>query len=151
MQLDVTASNPADFTEVEKGAIEEQVERLLQTPYFSHSRRFPSFLRYVVRHTLEGQADAVKERTLGIEIFGRSADYDTSAVSLAPGSPHSLSKRNRGGGSLRTIFTCRDFRFKPRGFARAKAFLDRRFARASGRLRRRRRCVVVAVVATFCV
>jgi hypothetical protein len=37
------------------------------------------FLRFVVRHTLAGQADAVKERTLGIEIFGRSADYDTAS------------------------------------------------------------------------
>jgi|HubBroStandDraft_4_1064222.scaffolds.fasta_scaffold01027_7 hypothetical protein len=79
MQLDVPAANPADFTEVEKAAIEEQVERLLQNPHFSHSRRFPMFLRFVVRHTLAGQADAVKERTLGIEIFGRSADYDTAS------------------------------------------------------------------------
>jgi hypothetical protein len=79
MQLDTTAPNPAGFTEIEKAAVEEQVERLLQTPYFSHSRRFPMFLRYVVRHTLAGQADAVKERTLGIEIFGRDANYDTSS------------------------------------------------------------------------
>jgi hypothetical protein len=79
MQLDTTAPNPAGFTESEKAAIEEQVERLLQTPYFSHSRRFPIFLRYVVQHTLAGQADAVKERTLGIEIFGRGANYDTSS------------------------------------------------------------------------
>ena len=79
MQLDTAAPNPAGLTEIEKAAIEEQVERLLQTPYFSHSRRFPIFLRYVVRHTLAGHADEVKERTLGIEIFGRSADYDTSS------------------------------------------------------------------------
>jgi hypothetical protein len=79
MQVDATASNPVEFAETEKAAIEEQIERLLQTPYFSHSRRFPIFLRYVVQHTLAGQADAVKERTLGIEIFGRSADYDTSS------------------------------------------------------------------------
>jgi hypothetical protein len=79
MHLDATAAKPADFTEVEKAAIEEQLERLLQNPHFSHSRRFPTFLRFVVRHTLAGQADALKERTLGIEIFGRSADYDTSS------------------------------------------------------------------------
>jgi hypothetical protein len=79
MQVDATASNPADFTELEKAAIEEQVDRLLQNPHFSHSRRFPVFLRYVVQHTLAGHADAVKERTLGIEIFGRSADYDTAS------------------------------------------------------------------------
>src|ERR1700683_4061898 len=79
MQLDTTAPNPAGFTEIEKAAIEEQVERLLQPPFFSHSRRFPIFLRYVVQHTLAGQADAVKERTLGMEIFGRGANYDTSS------------------------------------------------------------------------
>jgi hypothetical protein len=79
MQVELPAANPADFSEVEKAAIEQQVERLLQNPYFSHSRRFPMFLRFVVRHTLAGQADAVKERTLGIEIFGRNADYDTSS------------------------------------------------------------------------
>jgi hypothetical protein len=80
MHFDVSsATNPADFSDVEKAAIEQQVERLLQNPYFSHSRRFPMFLRFVVRHTLAGQADAVKERTLGIEIFGRDANYDTSS------------------------------------------------------------------------
>src|ERR1700704_4175336 len=79
MQVAAPAPNPADFSELERAAIEEQVERLLQNPYFSHSRRFPMFLRFVVRHTLAGQADAVKERTLGVEIFGRHADYDTSS------------------------------------------------------------------------
>ncbi|HLX84909.1 MAG TPA: hypothetical protein VKR59_13490 [Terriglobales bacterium] len=79
MQVELSAANPADFTEVEKASIEEQVERLLQNPHFSNSRRFPTFLRFVVRHTLAGQADLVKERTLGIEIFGRSATYDTSS------------------------------------------------------------------------
>jgi len=79
MQVDAPAVNPADFTEAEKAAIEEQIDRLLQNPYFSHSRRFPMFLRFVVGHTLAGQADAVKERTLGIEIFGRNPDYDTSS------------------------------------------------------------------------
>src|SRR5258706_15182845 len=79
MQVDAPATNPADFSELEKAALEEQVERLLQNPYFSHSRRFPMFLRFVVGHTLAGQADEVKERTLGIEIFGRNPDYDTSS------------------------------------------------------------------------
>jgi hypothetical protein len=78
-QVELPAADPAALSEAEKAAIEEQVERLLQNPYFSHSRRFPTFLRFVVRHTLSGQTDLVKERTLGIEIFGRTADYDTSS------------------------------------------------------------------------
>ena len=73
-----TGSHTA-FSEDEKSAIQEQLERLLSNPYFSHSRRFPSFLRYVVEKTLAGQEDALKERTLGMEIFGRQADYDTAS------------------------------------------------------------------------
>jgi hypothetical protein len=67
------------LTDEEKLAATEQLERLLANPYFSHSRRFPSFLRYVVGKTLAGQEDDLKERTLGIEIFGRRAAYDTSS------------------------------------------------------------------------
>jgi hypothetical protein len=74
----VSGSHEA-FNEDEKSAIQEQLERLLNNSYFSHSRRFPSFLRYVVEQTLAGQEDALKERTLGIEIFGRQADYDTAS------------------------------------------------------------------------
>jgi hypothetical protein len=66
------------FSEEEKLAIKAQLERLLANPYFSHSRRFPSFLRYIIKATIDGQADLLKERTLGIEIFSKSADYDTS-------------------------------------------------------------------------
>lgn len=62
-----------------RNAIGEQLERLLASPYFSHSKRFPNFLRFVVEHTLAGDAEDIKERTLGIEIFGKDADYDTSA------------------------------------------------------------------------
>ena len=60
-------------------AILEQLDRLLASPYFSHSRRFPNFMRFVVEHTLAGDVDDIKERTLGIEIFGKDADYDTAA------------------------------------------------------------------------
>jgi len=66
------------FTEEEKIAIRAQLERLLANPYFSHSRRFPAFLRYIVNTTLDGQGDLLKERTIGVEIFGKSADYDTA-------------------------------------------------------------------------
>jgi hypothetical protein len=65
-------------SEEERSAIRGQLERLLENPYFSHSKRFPSFLRFVVEHTLSGQTDLLKERTLGIEIFGRDPDYDTA-------------------------------------------------------------------------
>jgi hypothetical protein len=79
MLVDSVTGTPAGFSEEEKNAIHLQMERLLANPYFSHSRRFPSFLRFVIDHTISGQTDVLKERTLGIEIFGKSADYDNAS------------------------------------------------------------------------
>ena len=79
MLADPIAENHPVLTEAEKAAVHEQLERLLASSYFSHSKRFPTFLRFVVQHALAGQAELLKERTLGIEIFGRNPDYDTAA------------------------------------------------------------------------
>ena len=75
--LEITTGHEV-FTADEKLAIEAQLERLLSTSFFSHSRRFPAFLRYVVEKTISGDTEHLKERTLGIEIFGKGADYDTA-------------------------------------------------------------------------
>ncbi len=56
-----------------------QLDRLLENPHFSHSKRFPTFLRFIVQEELEGRGDQLKERTLGIEVFGRHAGYDTTS------------------------------------------------------------------------
>ena len=79
MAVEPAAGSRGENNTEERTAILEQLERLLGNPHFSHSRRFPSFLRFVVDHTLSGQTDLLKERTIGIEIFGRDADYDTSS------------------------------------------------------------------------
>jgi hypothetical protein len=77
--LNDSATATAAFTDEERKAIHEQLERLLSNSHFKQSRRFPSFLRFVIDQTLQGQTDLLKERTLGIEIFGREADYDTAS------------------------------------------------------------------------
>lgn len=59
-------------------AVREQLDRLLLSSHFNQSRRFPTFLRYVIEQTLKGESDQLKERTLGIEVFGRGPDYDTA-------------------------------------------------------------------------
>jgi len=66
------------YGEAEKDDILRQLDRLLDNPHFSHSKRFPSFLRFIVHEELEGRGDQLKERTLGIEVFGRHAGYDTT-------------------------------------------------------------------------
>ncbi len=67
-------------TEEERRRVREHLEHLLTDPLFNNSKRLPPFLRYVVKEALEGKHEGqIKERTLGIVVFGRSADYDTNA------------------------------------------------------------------------
>jgi hypothetical protein len=79
MFTDSTTRETAISSEKEQEAVREQMNRLLANPFFSHSKRFPMFLRFVVEQTLAGEAENIKERTLGVEIFGRDAEYDTAA------------------------------------------------------------------------
>jgi hypothetical protein len=60
-------------------AIREQLERLLGHPLFSNSKRYPVLLAYTVEQTLKGNAAELKERSIGIEVFGRSPSYDANA------------------------------------------------------------------------
>jgi hypothetical protein len=57
-------------------AVREELQRVLSSPEFRTSKRSQDFLKYVVEHALNGQGDLLKERTIGIEVFGRSIDYD---------------------------------------------------------------------------
>jgi hypothetical protein len=56
--------------------VRAQLKRLLAHPVFKGSRRCPHLLEYLVEYALRGETDHPKERTLGIEVFGRQADYD---------------------------------------------------------------------------
>jgi hypothetical protein len=81
------------FSPAAKVAISEQLNRMVASPYFSHSKRLPNFLRFVVEHTLVGDVENIKERTLGIEIFGRDPDYDTSSDPIVRVTAAELRKR----------------------------------------------------------
>ncbi len=72
MMLNKTHPDQAITPEI----IEGQLERLQKSPHFSHSQRYPCFLNYVVRQTLQGHQDDLKERNIGVEAFGRAPDYD---------------------------------------------------------------------------
>jgi hypothetical protein len=79
MRIESAEKNHTSLSEPEKDAIRAQLERLLANAHFSQSKRFPPFLRFVTEHTLAGEAEYIKERTLGVEIFRRDAEYDTSS------------------------------------------------------------------------
>jgi hypothetical protein len=78
LQPEQLTENWTPCSEVEKGAVQQQLELLLASPLFHSSKRYPRFLRFVVARALAGQTDQLKERILGVEIFDRPADYDTN-------------------------------------------------------------------------
>lgn len=78
------ASSPTPFaitplSPEEKDRVRAQLDRLLQSSHFRNSKRYPTLLRYIVEETLEGRGLQLKERTLGIDVFGRPSDYDTAS------------------------------------------------------------------------
>ena len=64
---------------LEPTVIREQLDRLLGHPLFANSKRYPALLAYVVEQTLLGNAADLKERSIGIEVFGRAPTYDANA------------------------------------------------------------------------
>jgi hypothetical protein len=67
-----------EWSEETKAQALAQLARVLESHHFHSSKRCSLFLRYVVEHTLNNHHEPLKERTLGIEIFGRDAMYDTA-------------------------------------------------------------------------
>lgn len=63
---------------VPQEAVREELKRILASHEFRTSKRSQEFLCYVIDHTLSGNSDSLKERTIGIEVFGRTATYDPS-------------------------------------------------------------------------
>jgi len=76
-----------------RAEIRTQLTRLLASPLFNHSKHYPSLLRYVVNETIEGRGGHLKERALGVEVFGRDADYDTNADPVVRTSACEVRKR----------------------------------------------------------
>jgi hypothetical protein len=78
---DVNATRSARHPQAgdDRGAILNELRTVLASPHFSHSKRYPALLQFIVENTLEGRTDLLKERTLGVEVFDRPPTYDTNA------------------------------------------------------------------------
>jgi hypothetical protein len=58
--------------------VREQLRRLVAHPLFTNSKRYPVLLTYTVEQTLLGNGSELKERTIGVEAFGREPAYDVN-------------------------------------------------------------------------
>jgi hypothetical protein len=57
--------------------VRAQLNCIFAHPLFLHSKRSSALLKFLVTHTLAGESDALHERVIGIEVYGRDAAYDT--------------------------------------------------------------------------
>jgi hypothetical protein len=60
-------------------AVEEELDRVCNSEHFRTSKRSREFLQYIVRVTLDGRMDSLKERSIGIDLFGRDTSYEPSS------------------------------------------------------------------------
>jgi len=70
-----------------------ELERVLGSPLFRASRRCQNLLRRVTEQTVAGDPDSLKERALGVDVFGRPADYDTSQDPVVRASAAEIRKK----------------------------------------------------------
>ena len=57
-------------------AAREELERVLSSRCFARSEGLSRLLRFLVERQLEGRESEIKETLIGVEVYGRSPDYD---------------------------------------------------------------------------
>jgi len=62
----------------EREQVLKEVAGILNSAVFRSRKRYPALLEYIVTQKLNGREDSLKERVLGVEVFGRSPSYDTN-------------------------------------------------------------------------
>jgi TolB-like protein len=63
--------------ETEAQAAQAQLECLLQSDLFARSGQLSRLLQFLVQRHLQGRDQELKESVIGVEVFGRQADYDS--------------------------------------------------------------------------
>ncbi|HEY1501897.1 MAG TPA: hypothetical protein VGF88_20150 [Acidobacteriaceae bacterium] len=79
--------------EADTAAIRKHLTEVAEGAAFRSSHRSAQFLRYVVEQTIEGHLDSLKERVIGVELFGRSPTYDTGEDAIVRVTASDVRKR----------------------------------------------------------
>lgn len=79
--------------EADTVAVRKHLAEVTEGAAFKGSHRSAQFLRYVVERAIEGHFDSLKERVIGVELFGRSTTYDTSEDAIVRVTASDVRKR----------------------------------------------------------
>jgi hypothetical protein len=58
-------------------SLQRALDDLVASPPFRNTQQCQNLLLYIVKHTVSGEDNLLRERVIGSEVFGRKADYDT--------------------------------------------------------------------------
>ena len=67
---------------IPEAEIRAELERILASKGFTTAGRLSRLLRYIVDKTIAGDADQLKEYSVGVEVFDRDSSYDTRLDSI---------------------------------------------------------------------
>jgi eukaryotic-like serine/threonine-protein kinase len=70
--------NPDQLSAEQVQSVRSALQAMMASEAFAGSKRCQDFLRLVVNHALAGDVEELRERMIGVEMFHRPADYDTS-------------------------------------------------------------------------
>ncbi|MBM3810523.1 MAG: hypothetical protein FJW20_02690 [Acidimicrobiia bacterium] len=59
-----------------RAEVKSHLEDILASPVFKRAERQSLLLSYVVNHTLAGNTGAVREASIGVDVYGRPTDFD---------------------------------------------------------------------------
>jgi hypothetical protein len=76
--LENAAGAERGSAEIDSVTVLRAMEEILHSAPFRTSKQCQDMLRYVVQHSLRQDHEALRERVIGTNVFGRSHDYDTS-------------------------------------------------------------------------
>ena len=70
---------PGPLSEEARQCVKRALEEMANSVPFRTSRQCLDLLRYIVLHSLSGEEELLRERMIGVEVFGRRPDYDQAA------------------------------------------------------------------------
>ncbi len=82
-----------EWTDDQRACVVKELNLLLADQLFKNSKRCTVLLRAVVERALAGDYEAIKERILAVEIFGRHPGYDASADPIVRMTANEIRKR----------------------------------------------------------
>jgi hypothetical protein len=74
-------------------ALRAHLREIVEGEAFRGSHRSAQFLTYIIDQALAGHFDSLKERMIGLELFGRSPSYDTSEDAIVRVTASDVRKR----------------------------------------------------------